>query len=187
MTEQKMSPAAKEHAHWIARALAAEAELVARQDKSDLVESLSARIDALTAERDAERRFRIEDGMDKGRLQVALAAAEAERDALLPIKESWSQLKRELDEVRAERNALAVDLRQCRTRPVVTQLVAAEAERDRCWNALRKIADSGCSLALGGGKPTCRESMPDPRDSWDWCTRCVAAHALAPLTEPEEK
>jgi hypothetical protein len=114
-------------------------------------------------------------------------AAEAERDALLPIKESWSQLKRELDEVRAKRNALAVDLRQCRTRPVVTQLVAAEAERDRCWNALRKIADSGCSLALGGGKPTCRESMPDPRDSWDWCTRCVAAHALAALTEPEEK
>ncbi len=30
--------------------------------------------------------------------------AEAERDALLPIKESWSQLKKDLDEARAERN-----------------------------------------------------------------------------------
>jgi hypothetical protein len=120
-------------------------------------------------------------GMDKGRLQVALAAAEAERDALLPIKESWSQLKRELDEVRADRDSLE------QTKLNLSDaLFAMTAERDRYRNALRKIADSGCSLALGGGKPTCRESMPDPRDSWDWCTRCVAAHALAALTEPEE-
>jgi hypothetical protein len=51
-TPPKMSPAAKEHARWISRAL----------------------------------------------------AAEAERDALLPIKESWSQLKKDLDEARAERD-----------------------------------------------------------------------------------